>query len=234
MSGRSPAELLPVEEAYRLWAPNYDATPNPLLSLERRFLSPLLGSAAGCDVVDLGCGTGRWLTQFETVGARSITGIDISAEMLERASLRAGSSARLIQTDCLNTSLPAASSDWILASFLLSYVADLQAFAKEASRIARPGALVLLSDLHPATRSYGWKRTFRSAQRVIEVQSQSYEIAGMRRAMEKAGFEQVLLHELPFGDQEREIFLDANRPDLFDKVKGLPVLFVAGFRRESE
>jgi len=56
----------------------------------------------------------------------------------------------------------------------------------------------------------------------------------MRRAMEKAGFEQVLLHELPFGDQEREIFLDANRPDLFDKVKGLPVLFVAGFRRESE
>jgi len=234
MSHSSANQPMQVKEAYRLWAPEYDSTPNPLLSLEQRFLWPLTRSAQGCDVVDLGCGTGRWLAHLADSGARSTTGVDVSEEMLGHAAKKLTSETSLILANCLCTSLATASSDWILASFLLSYIDDVRTFADEAARIARPGAVVLLSDVHPATRGYGWRRTFSSAQQTIEIETHPYQISDLRCAMAKAGFESIFLLELPFGEPEKGVFSQAGRLDLFDRVDGLPVIFIAGFRRTSQ
>jgi ubiquinone/menaquinone biosynthesis C-methylase UbiE len=220
-----------VKEAYRLWAPLYDTTPNPLLSLEQRSLSRMLPSAMGCDIVDLGCGTGRWLRQLANLGPRSLVGVDFSEEMLAQASMKQASGVRLVQGDCLATPLPDASSDLILASFLLSYTDDLRRFAHEAARIARAGAVLLISDVHPDTRGYGWKRTFRSADQVIEIQSHAYQITDLQREMNNAGFDPLFLREFPFGDEEKSIYFDAGRADLFFSVQDLPVLFIAGYRK---
>jgi hypothetical protein len=57
MNNCATSLMLSAEEAYQLWAPEYDSAPNPLFDLEVRHLAPLLQSAAHCDVVDLGCGT---------------------------------------------------------------------------------------------------------------------------------------------------------------------------------
>jgi len=233
MSATGSAQFTPVKEAYRLWAPLYDATPNPLLSLERRCITPMLHSAAECDVVDFGCGTGRWLAQLANENPRSLTGVDFSAEMLAQASMKRVTGAHLVEADCLATSLPESSSDWILASFLLSYLDDLRAFAREAARIARSGGVILLSDVHPETRGYGWRKTFRSTDHVIEIESHAYQIDELQRAMEDAGFDSTFLHEMSFGEEERQIYLDAGRPDLFLNVQGLPVLFIAGYRRSG-
>ena len=231
MSHCTPVQPMQAKEAYRLWAPEYDTTPNPLLSLELRCLEPLISGAAGCDVVDLGCGTGRWLTKLAEIGVRSATGVDVSKEMLEQAANKLTASTQLILGDCLHTPLQPASSDWIQASLLLSYVDDIQGFAREAARIARPGAFVLISDVHPATRTYGWKRTFSFANQAIEIETHPYGISDLHLAMDQVGFEPTLFLELPFGEPEKAIFFDADRPDLFGRVDGLPVLFVAGYRR---
>jgi SAM-dependent methyltransferase len=230
MSDCAP-RLLPVEQAYQLWAPEYDSAPNPLFCLEERHLSPLLQSARHCDVVDLGCGTGRWLERLYPLQTRSLTGVDVSAAMLEQAARKLGHDARLVQADCLHTPLGTACADWILSSLLLSYVDNLHELAHEAARIARPGALLLISDVHPATRDYGWKRTFRSAHQVIEIQTHPYQLHDLRAAMNEAGFEMESLDEYCFGDDEKMIFIHAGRPDLYAAAKGFPVLFLASYRR---
>jgi len=130
MSDCAQLRLMPVAEAYQLWAPEYDSAPNPLFCLEERYLTPLLNSAAHRDVVDLGCGTGRWLEKICALQPRSLTGVDLSAAMLQQASKRLGRRARLVQEDCLQTTLGADSADWILSSFLLSYVDDLRELAR--------------------------------------------------------------------------------------------------------
>jgi malonyl-CoA O-methyltransferase len=231
MSDCAPARLLPVEEAYELWAPKYDAAPSPLFCLEQRHLVHLLLPTSQCDVVDLGCGTGRWLTWIAALRPRSLIGVDISVAMLERAARALGLNARLVQTDCLSTPLATASADWILASFLLSYVENLKQLAQETARIARPGARVLFSDVHPATREYGWKRTFRCMQQVIEIQTYAYQINDLHGAMEEAGLELEFFSEYCFEDEEKAIFFQAGRPDLYKTVKDLPVLFLASYRR---
>jgi SAM-dependent methyltransferase len=233
MSHCAPVQPMQAKDAYRLWTHEYDATPDPQLSLEQRCLAPLIREAAGCDAVDLECGTGRCLTQLAEVGARSVIGIDACDEMLELAAKKLTSSAQLMLADCRSTPLAAASCDWIQASFLLSYVEDLQGLASEAARIARPGAVLLLSGVHPATRGYGWKRTFSRVYQVVEIQTHPNALSDLHCATDRAGFEAIDSLEVPFGEQERTIFFDAGRPDLFEWVRGLPALFIARYRRRS-
>ena len=76
---------VPAHEAFRLWAEVYDSQSNPMLALEQRFLANLLSGISGANVVDVGCGTGRWLAALTAESPKSLTGIDSSPEMLSRA-----------------------------------------------------------------------------------------------------------------------------------------------------
>jgi ubiquinone/menaquinone biosynthesis C-methylase UbiE len=223
------AVRLDAEEAYALWASSYDETPNPLLALEERCLAPMLGIFANRDVVELGCGTGRWLRRFETAGVRSLVGVDISTAMLAKAEKKCLPSTTLLRSDCLTTPLPDRSADCILASFLLSYVPNRREFVAEAARILRPGGTILVSDLHPATPSYGWRRTFKSAGSVFEIATFPYTFSDLTDAMRVAGFRLESMNECCFGENEERIFRCAGKLDQLRQVESLPVIYWARF-----
>ncbi len=65
-------------DPFVFWAEVYDEQPNPLLSLEEDFLPQLLPQVRGLDVVDLGCGTGRWLQRLAGQQPGCLLGIDSS------------------------------------------------------------------------------------------------------------------------------------------------------------
>ncbi|PYV20619.1 MAG: hypothetical protein DMG27_22585 [Acidobacteria bacterium] len=85
------------EEGYELWAPAYDRDPNHLLALEERTLKPLLPDLAGQQVLDLGCGTGRWLELLLDLGARRAVGVDRSRAMLRVAATKPRLRGRLVE-----------------------------------------------------------------------------------------------------------------------------------------
>lgn len=222
---------LPAAEAYRMWAPDYDRTLNPLLSLEERILAPhLLSVAETKDIVDLGSGTGRWLRQLETSSAHSLTGVDFSKEMLHEAASKLSRTC-LVHADCFHTSLESGCADLILVSFLLSYLNDLAGFAAEVFRISRPGGSIVVTDVHPRAGAYGWKRTFRNLDGIFGIETYPYQLPSLHIEMAKQGFTLSRLQEPSFGEAERCIFVRAGRPDLYDAVEGLPVLFIAEYRR---
>ena len=71
-----------VQEGYERWAPTYDRDPNPLLALEERQLKLMIPPLEGKRVLDLACGTGRWLAWLMKGGARTGVGVDFSPAML--------------------------------------------------------------------------------------------------------------------------------------------------------
>jgi len=232
--GTQIATILPAHEAYALWASTYDHTPNPLLALEERLLAPVLSGFAHRDIVDLGCGTGRWLERLEALHPRSLAGIDASPAMLAQAQRKCRNSTSLIHASCAATTLPNHSADCVLASFLLSYVPSLSGFAEEIARIVRPGGTFIVSDLHPDTATYGWRRTFRSAGNLFEIATFPYTFLDLIAAMYAAGFRLEQVDEPCFGNEEAATFCEQGMLERFHQVQSLPVIYFAHFsRRES-
>jgi ubiquinone/menaquinone biosynthesis C-methylase UbiE len=223
------AATLSPQRAYQLWASHYDSSVNPLLVLEERRLACHLATFGGKDVVDLGCGTGRWLRKLETLRPKSLTGVDFSHEMLDQARPKCAPTTKLLEADCINSPLHSGAADRILASFLLSYLLDLPAFARESARILRNKGSILISDLHFNTASYGWRRTFRAGGAVFEIETQRYTLTYLVGVMQHAGFRLGYLADWPFGTPEAQIFERAGKWDTYLKVQSLPVVYCAQF-----
>lgn len=137
MASTSSMPVASAQEGYRQWARSYDTEPNALLALERRYLEPLLPCTPGLDVVDLGCGTGRWLEVLKKREPHSLLGFDASVEMLQRAKRKLKNAARFAHADGSRVPLQAGSADVVLGNFVLSYVEEAHEFLGNARTALR-------------------------------------------------------------------------------------------------
>jgi cytosine/adenosine deaminase-related metal-dependent hydrolase/2-polyprenyl-3-methyl-5-hydroxy-6-metoxy-1,4-benzoquinol methylase len=224
-SGVSP------KDGYRQVSHLYDAEPNPILSLEQRFLERLLPPVNGLDVIDLGCGTGRWLARLGEKSPRSLVGMDFSAEMLLQAKRKLGGAANLVLADCSNVPFPRASADLILCSFVSSYLEDLDVFAQQSRRLLRSDGSIFLTDLHPETSAaLGWRRGFHANGSFVSIATRAVPIDKMLRSFELVGMEAKVLLEPPFGDPECEVFKGAGKLDAFQSASRLPAIYILQLR----
>lgn len=228
-----PVAVLNPKEAYQQWASTYDTTDNPLIALEERILLPDLANIRIHDALDVGCGTGRWLRKLDILGGTSIRGIDSSSAMLEVAHRTCSQSVKLHLADASMLPLPGESVDFVIASFLLSYVQSHDLLIKEIYRVLRPGGTVVLSDLHPEARSRGWRTTFKMQESTYEIETCTYTLTDLRCALINAGFSMRFSREPYFGDSERPIFLRAQHEDLFSTTQELPAIYILGWTKGS-
>jgi len=91
------------------------------------------------DVLELGVGTGIVARALLDVahGARRLTGVDLSAEMLARAAPRLPGA--VVRASALRLPFPAHAFDGILAVHVLHLIPDVDAALAEAARVLRPG-----------------------------------------------------------------------------------------------
>ncbi len=217
----------PDSYVFDLWAQVYDTRPNPLLMLEERSVTPLLPPLSGGDVLDVGCGTGRWLTRLETLNPASLTGTDCSTTMLKRARAKIHPTTKLEHRECSTLPGEDASKSFVLASFVLSYLGDLHGFASECARILRPDGWVLISDMHPVTAAKrGWTRSFRAEGEKFEIAVHSRSIEEIVSAFQYYGFELRILIEPPFEAPEQSVFEDAEKLTEFEELAGVAAIYI--------
>lgn len=99
-------------------------------------------------VADLGCGTGTLTAELASL-VQSVYGVDQSAAMLKTARRRTAElgNVDLRQGSLEDLPLEDASCDAALSILALTYVADVPRALREAARILRPGARLVLVDL---------------------------------------------------------------------------------------
>jgi ubiquinone/menaquinone biosynthesis C-methylase UbiE len=96
------------------------------------------------DVLDVGCGNGAFLTKFaETPSIRTVTGIDLTFDMLRTARNRVGVKCRLVRANVAQLPFKAESFDFILASHVLQFVADVEGVVSGLARCLRRGGLLV-------------------------------------------------------------------------------------------
>ena len=221
---------LPPREAYRLWAETWDEDPSPVGALESLWVARWLGDVRGRRVVDAGCGTGRWMRYLRERGAVA-AGFDLSAPMLARAAAWPALHGTLAAADLGQLPVAAACADIALCALSLGHAPDADLAMRELCRVVKPGGMLLLSDFHPDATRRGWKRTFRRGGETFEVENHAYSVEALALCAAREGLRLEAVAEPGFDDGQREIFRRAGREDLFLRVRGLPAVVVARWRR---
>lgn len=139
-------ELQAVEKSYARWAPVYDRTFGAVTNVGRRRATAILSELGG-SVLEVGVGTGLALRHY---GLRvTVTGVDYSEEMLEKARAkvaeeRLGNVAALSRMDARELGFPDESFDHVACMHVISVVPEPERVMAEIARVVRPGGTVLI------------------------------------------------------------------------------------------
>lgn len=158
--GRDTAlDTASILEAYRRWAYFYDSVFGAVSAAARRRAVDRVNSLPGRDVLEVGVGTGLALPRYRR--DKRITGIDLSAPMLERARDRTRRDrlhhvAALHEMDAEAMGFPDASFDIAAAMFVASVVPDPHKLLSEMRRVVRPGGHILLINHFAAEKGPRW------------------------------------------------------------------------------
>jgi cytosine/adenosine deaminase-related metal-dependent hydrolase/ubiquinone/menaquinone biosynthesis C-methylase UbiE len=229
-----PAMAEPASALFDRWAEVYDSSANPLLMLEEQLLPELLPAIPGLHVLDVGCGTGRWLSRLEALRPAALLGTDSSPAMLRYARARLDAATGLLLHDACTLPVPDASQDLILSSFVLSYLQHLPAFAAECARALKPGGILLLSDMHPQTAAErNWTRSFISAGETVHIPTSPQPLAHILQLFEHAGLEVLQLREPSFQPEQRELFIHAKYLKQFEELADVPAIYLLKLRKAA-
>lgn len=194
-----PRELEPLE-GYALWAATYPAhAHNPfMLAEERAMLALLPPSLQGLQLLDVGCGSGRYLLHARQRGA-TLLGVDQSGQMLARAR-----ALDLPVTQGSVTSVPVVDgwADVVVCALTLGHVADLRSALGELARVLNVSGTLLCSDFHPIADALGWKRTFAVGDQRYAVRYTTHRYSDWHAASKAAGLriEEVIEPHLDAAD----------------------------------
>ena len=143
----------------------------------------LCGGVRGLDVLDIGCGEGRFSRMLAERGGR-VSGIDLTAAMVHAAQGR-GSGAGYAVASAEVLPFADACFDLAVSYITLVDIVDFRAAIRESARVLRPGGQLVAANLGFVTAAEPWlrdddgKRLYRPMDRYVEERSRTYDWSGM-------------------------------------------------------
>jgi phosphatidylethanolamine/phosphatidyl-N-methylethanolamine N-methyltransferase len=134
-------------KTYRLFSGSYDFVFGPVFHPGRKEAVRIANDRPGQRILEVGVGTGLSLPFFRRDA--KVTGIDVSAEMLDKARRRVAQRQlsqveALIEMDAENLTFADDSFDSVIALYVASVVPDPARFAAEMRRVCIPGGTIVV------------------------------------------------------------------------------------------
>ncbi len=150
-------------EGYSRWAQSYDTTWNTLIATEEVYSLDILDGLEGSTALDAGAGTGRFALKLARRGWQ-VTAVEPNPQMRAFAK-RAAASENLpieFKSSSLEDEVPVESAafDLVVCALTLCHVANLTGAVGEFYRLMKPGAHLLITDVHPDFVSCGMPTQF--------------------------------------------------------------------------
>jgi phosphatidylethanolamine/phosphatidyl-N-methylethanolamine N-methyltransferase len=142
-----PVHIDVARQAYRRYAGFYDALFGPILQPGRRAVIDALGCRPGERILEVGVGTGLSLPMYPAWV--TLTGVDISREMLEKARQRVARRGlsnveALLEMDAEHMTFADGAFDRVVAMYVVSVVQHPERVMAELRRVCRLGGEILV------------------------------------------------------------------------------------------
>lgn len=181
---------------YDRWAALYDDG-DPSTWLDEPFLLEQLNPFPGCRILDLGCGTGRYLRQL-TPGLYRITAVDLSRGMLARARRHTNKRIDISFLQASITCLPFQpwSFDRMMSGLVIDHIASpRQLFDQMATMLTKSGRAVVAA-VHPdMQRVTGADIDVASDEGAVRIPGHIHEVGELVAAVQGAHMKVVAIDE---------------------------------------
>jgi ubiquinone/menaquinone biosynthesis C-methylase UbiE len=210
-----------IPEGYERWAPSYPQEPgNPLMRAEQQLMLASFPAVAGRCVLDLACGSGRYVRLLRAAGAAQVVALDASPGMLRRVS-----GAARVCASMARLPFGAAAFDVVVSGLAVGHAADIGAWMAEVARVLKPGGTCLYSDFHPQAAQAGLSRSFTDErQQSYTLPHFTHEPAAQRAAAAAAGLAISMAREVRVGMELTESFEGSE--GFYQRWPGLPLVLV--------
>ncbi len=194
------------EQAYSIWAKQYDTNDNKTRDLEAEALKETLANISFNNCLEVGCGTGKntaWLIQK----AEHITAIDFSSEMLAKAKEKITSGRVQFEQGDITKSWTFTNSLYDLISFslVLEHISDLDHVFNEAANYLNHNGHIYIGELHPYKQYSGSKARFNAEDGLKVVECFTHNISDFTKTAKKYGLILVEVNEHFDNNNRQEI-----------------------------
>ncbi len=135
-----------------------------------KFIKNSLPELKDKKVLDIGCGNGKDMKLFESLGAAEVYGIDTSAFMLGEAKQTVLNPQNLFQASIEGTPFEDDFFDVIVGRYSLHYLKDFDVAYNELSRILKKDGLLILVVHHPFGDLISQESKIYGEQEIIKVE----------------------------------------------------------------
>ncbi|MBL0740030.1 class I SAM-dependent DNA methyltransferase [Chryseolinea lacunae] len=191
------------QEAYNLWASQYDSNQNKTRDLEGKVLQTILSEVPFEDCLEIGCGTGK-NTEWLATKAKHLTSADLSENMLEKARAKITSNrVRFVQADITKPwTFGKGDYDLVTFSLVLEHIEHLVPIFEEVASALTRGGHAYVGELHPFKQYSGTKARFETESGTQVVECFNHNISDFIGAARRCGLNLIQLEE-HFDDNNR-------------------------------
>lgn len=118
-------------------------------------------------VLDLGCGSGPFVKKLISLGAKKVSGIDLSSGLIDIAK-RENPVCDFYVGDAKKTPFKKSEFDMVVSSLMVHYFKELNPLFKEVSRILKKSGLFVFSMHHPVMEVTGRLKVKREYTKIIQ------------------------------------------------------------------
>jgi ubiquinone/menaquinone biosynthesis C-methylase UbiE len=185
-----------IQQAYNIWAEQYDFDNNRTRDLEGVALRSTLHKINFSSALEIGCGTGKnseWLIKQ----AQQVVAVDFSEEMLAKARLKiTASNISFIKADITNEwSFTNDTFELVTFSLVLEHIKDIDFVFSQVKKKLSPGGHVYIGELHPFKQYSGSLARFDTRDKRIELKCFTHNICDFIDAAASQGLSLIHLNE---------------------------------------
>jgi ubiquinone/menaquinone biosynthesis C-methylase UbiE len=185
-----------VQQAYNVWANNYDTVVNPTRDLEGHALRQILADTNCTKILEIGCGTGK-NTEWLLTQTQNLIAADFSEEMLAKAKEKIRDENVVFQQMDMRQkwAFADATFDIITCSLALEHIENIGFVFQEAQRVLKCGGQFYIGELHPFKQYLGSKARFETENGVFVLDCFVHHISDFFKTATENGFNCINIQE---------------------------------------